>query len=378
MSKARLASIVINNYNYGRFLSEAIDSALNQTYTHAEVVVVDDGSTDNSRDVIAKYSSRVVAVLKENGGQASAFNAGVQASRGEIIVFLDSDDKLLPTAVARAVESFDDPRVVKAHWPLWRIDGSGRMTGEIVPHHPLPEGDLRGAVVRYGPEHWGRAESSPLPSGHAWSRGFLERVFPIPEAEYKSGADYYLIVLAPIFGLLRSISEPQGCYRVHGSNDTLKPLDEYIDIFFRWYEHSCSVLSRHLRDFGINVDAAAWPRDSWFHRIHAAIQDIVALVPPTASLILVDQNQWGTSDTIAGRARIPFLERDGQYWGPPADDAAAIRELERLRHLGVSFIVFAWPAFWWLDHYSGLHQHLQARYRRILVDERLIIFSLQS
>ena len=360
MSEARLVSIVINNYNYGRFLSEAIDSALNQTYTHAEVIVVDDGSTDNSRDVIAKYSSRVVAVLKENGGQASAFNAGVQASRGEIIVFLDSDDKLLPTAVARAVESFDDPRVVKAHWPLWRVDGSGRMTGEIVPHHPLPEGDLRDAVVRYGPEHWGRAESSPLPSGHAWSRGFLERIFPIPETEYKSGADYYLIVLAPIFGLLRSIPEPQGYYRVHGSNDTMKPLDEYISVFFRWYEHSCSALSQHLRDFGINVDAAAWPRDSWFHRIHAAIQDIVALVPPTASLILVDQNQWGTSDTIAGRARIPFLERAGQYWGPPPDDEAAIRELERLQRAGASCIVVAWPAFWWLDHYSGLHQHLQA------------------
>jgi len=75
-------SIIIDNYNYGRFLGEAIDSALAQTYPHVEVIVVDDGSTDNSREVIAKYGDRIIPVLKENGGQASAFNAGLLRPRG--------------------------------------------------------------------------------------------------------------------------------------------------------------------------------------------------------------------------------------------------------------------------------------------------------
>ena len=78
-------SVIINNYNYGHFLGAAIDSALTQTYAPIEVVVVDDGSTDDSRNVIAGYGSRIRAVLKVNGGQASAFNAGFAASTGAVI-----------------------------------------------------------------------------------------------------------------------------------------------------------------------------------------------------------------------------------------------------------------------------------------------------
>src|SRR5262245_61685550 len=96
MAKEPLVSIIINNYNYGRFLEEAINSALDQTYRKTEVIVVDDGSTDNSRQVIADHNDQIITVLKDNGGQASAFNAGFIRSHGEIIIFLDSDDILLP------------------------------------------------------------------------------------------------------------------------------------------------------------------------------------------------------------------------------------------------------------------------------------------
>src|ERR1035441_690125 len=97
-------SVVIDNYNYGRFLGEAIDSALNQTYPNVEVIVVDDGSTDNSREVIASFGDRIITVLKENGGQTSALNAGFTASRGEWIYLLDSDDLFNTNKVQRISE----------------------------------------------------------------------------------------------------------------------------------------------------------------------------------------------------------------------------------------------------------------------------------
>src|SRR5437867_2851213 len=102
MTELPLASVIISSYNYGRYLEETIESALNQTYSRTEVIVVDDGSTDNSREVIAGFGDRVRPLFEKNGGQASAFNAGFRMSRGEVILFLDSDDLLLPTAVESA------------------------------------------------------------------------------------------------------------------------------------------------------------------------------------------------------------------------------------------------------------------------------------
>ena len=68
----------------------------------------------------------------------------------------------------------------------------------------------------------------------------------------------------------------------------------------------------------------------------------------------------------------------GQYWGAPPDDATAIKELERLQRSGASFMVFAWPAFWWFDHYPGLCEHLRSKFRCVLENERLVALDLRS
>src|SRR3989454_11778074 len=122
MTNARLASIIVNNYNYGRFLREAVDSALNQTYRNTEVIVVDDGSTDGSPDIIAGYGDRIVPVLKQNGGQNSALNAGFSLSRGDVILFPDSGDVLLPTAVEAGLEAVSQPERVKCRWAEVAVD----------------------------------------------------------------------------------------------------------------------------------------------------------------------------------------------------------------------------------------------------------------
>src|SRR5205085_1946214 len=93
--------------------------------------------------------------------------------------------------------------------------------------------------------------------------------------------------------------------------------------------------------------------------------------------ILMDGDVWGTEPVIRGRRRLSFLERKGEYWGAPADDAAAIEEIERLRRVGVGFAVTAWPVFWWREYYVGLFEHLRTRYRCVLDNDVLLAFDLR-
>ena len=225
MPKALRASVIITNYNYGRFLNDAVDSALGQTHPDTEVIVVDDGSADDSPRIIAGYGERIIPVLKSHGGQASAFNAGVRVSRGQVVCFLDSDDVLLPTAIQQAVEALEDPRVSRVHWPLWAIDAHGRKTGVVVPSgQVLAEGDLRDVVLQKGPVGY---TWSPT-TGNAWARRFIERVFPMPEQEWVTCADTYLALVAPFEGLLRKLPTPQALYRDHGSNNRLRICHRFV------------------------------------------------------------------------------------------------------------------------------------------------------
>jgi len=375
-----LVSIIINNYNYGRFLADAIDSALNQTHPDLEVIVVDDGSTDDSRKIISGYSDQVIPVLKENGGQASAFNAGFLASGGEAICFLDADDTLLPTAIDSAVDLFREGEarqinVAKVHWSLWEVDEHGERTGLIRPGNALGEGELRELVVRNGPGN----HVSPPTTGNAWHRHFLDRVLPIPEMDFRICADMYLFELAPLYGAIKRVATPQACYRRHGQNAyAARDFDERVNLELWNYDRCCEALSKHCLDLDIDVNREAWKQHSWLYQIQFSVREIVELIPPDHHFLLVDQDQWGSSGMIAGRYSIPLMERDGQYWGPPPNDATAIEELDRLRQSGAELVVFAWPAFWWLDYYTEFHRHLRATYRCVLENDRLVAFDLQS
>lgn len=113
------------------------------------------------------------------------------------------------------------------------------------------------------------------------------------------------------------------------------------------------------------------------HLLLLATQDIATMIPPEDTFILVDHEVL-KSKIAAGRRSLPFLERNGQYWGPPPDDATAIQELLRLRETGARFIVFAWPAFWWLEHYAEFYRYLRSKFRCVLHNDRLIVFDLRS
>jgi glycosyltransferase involved in cell wall biosynthesis len=202
-------TIVVCSYNYERFLREAIDSALAQVPERTHVMVIDDGSTDGSRAIIASYGDRIEAVLKENGGQASAYNLGLERTATDYILYLDSDDVLYDGAVAEVLDAFERGACAKVQYQLAVIDGDSAPTGAHVPHSTPPE-DCASLLRR------GWLYPSPPASGNAYRVSALRKVLPIPKAKGRGiAADFFAIYGVALLGPVKAIDRPLGGYRVH-------------------------------------------------------------------------------------------------------------------------------------------------------------------
>ena len=207
-------SIIIANYNYERFVGKAIDSALAVRWPDVEVIVVDDGSTDQSRQVITAYGDRVFPILQKNAGQLTACNVGFARATGDWIIFLDADDLLAPS-IAEEVARVSTPRTSKVQFLMERIDGDGQPTGSCFPtYHPPPTPEkISDWAVRF-------ATYSTAPgSGNVYARAFLDKIFPLDNA-CGDFSDSELVTAAPFFGDVMTVNKPLVKYRVHGGNDS--------------------------------------------------------------------------------------------------------------------------------------------------------------
>lgn len=211
MSQPRV-TVLIDTFNYGHFIEGAIDSVLSQTLPpeEMEILVVDDGSTDDTESRVRKYGARVQYLSKSNGGQGSAVSFGVAHARGEIIVLLDADDYWLPEKVSRVVQEFDtNPGVGMVHHRQKELDA---RTGELRTgaFHPL-SGNLAAteeSILSFQPTSM---------SSIAFRKQVLESIVPIPEG-ITIQADGYMQAIAVFLAPIVAIDEPLGVYRFHGTN----------------------------------------------------------------------------------------------------------------------------------------------------------------
>ena len=218
-----IVDIVIDNFDYGRYLGAAIDSALAQTYAHTRVTVVDDGSSDDSLAVARAYGDRIRLIAKPNGGQASALNAGAAATGGDLVAFLDADDVLCRDFAAAAVDALSRcPLAVKVVFRAAVIDAAGAPTGRVEPspHLPLSHGDLRAATLANAFDLvW------PPLSANVFRREALDAVLPIPAAEFRTLADWYLAHATSLLGPVAAVERAGAQYRLHGANSYLLGAD---------------------------------------------------------------------------------------------------------------------------------------------------------
>jgi hypothetical protein len=307
VSEPPAVSIIVVNYNNGRFLAAAIDSALGQNHPLCEVIVVDDCSTDDSRAIIARYRDRIRSVLREsNGHQIAALNSVWPLARHPILIFLDSDDLLFSHAAA-TVAGLWTAETVKMQFPLMTIDEAGRQIGHMAPKYPP---NLTTATIRRELLRTGGSPNSPA-SGNAYSRSLVDRISADGGFELGSSREHWMDAVlecnAPFYGEVATLYGPLGCYRFHDSNvsafNTIN--SARFTAMSHTFELKVGYLAQRCRNWGIPFDPVAALNSSiWLHecRLCAA-----KLTKETADEPVPFTLRGATKACI--RAQLPFVNR---------------------------------------------------------------------
>lgn len=279
-------SVVICNYNYDRYLPTAIKSVLAQTYANYEIIVVDDGSRDNSHQVLNEFQAqlppeRFKVIFQENQGHGGAINTGFQNSSGEIVATLDSDDVWRSTKLEKVVRAFESPEVVGAIHPLDFIDASGTITDPIITPFKIPDGHLAEVLLATGGT-W------RYTCGLTFRRTALQHILPMNPPEWRFWPDGCLLYCAAFLGRVIAVNEALGSYRIHGANTFFSTAQTYdrqtkavagVEITNQWLNQFLERIGRPERvDLSRNLDhrrAKYYLKGKWDW---AEIQDISQLI----------------------------------------------------------------------------------------------------
>jgi len=270
-------------------------------------------------DMAAPISTTIISA-QGSFSRGKGLNMAAEAAKGDKLFFLDADALLCAALIEASVRYAADN---KAYFPiLYSFDDAEHRTGQWI----------------------------DAGYGHcAVKRSIFEQIGRWPEYNKWGGEDdKFFAAMSAAVPIIRE--------RVNG-------------FFHQWHPNDLTWKSRYYETYPDLLDEL---------RGADAVRGLLREWIPTGStFILVDETRLG-DEAIAGSRALPFLESRGEYAGPPADDETAIRELERMRSGGATFVAFAWLAYWWLEHYSEFHQYLRSHYRRVLANERLVLFDLRT
>ena len=208
-------SVLIDTYNHERFVEQAIASVLEQDFpaTDREIIVVDDGSQDRTPEIVARFAPQARLIRKANGGQASAFNAGIPQCQGEIVAFLDGDDWWASGKLRQVVAAFsENPGVGLIGHSITEVLADGVRRSELVRESPRFRIDSVAGARLF------RLRKSFLGTSRmAYRTEILRRIGTVPET-LTIQADEFLFTLGALFSEVLLLREPLTFYRLHGQN----------------------------------------------------------------------------------------------------------------------------------------------------------------
>ena len=397
MTHETKVTIAIPTYNRATLLKISLKSVLAQKYPDFRVIVIDNASSDNTEAVVGSFAdSRIAYVRNEtNIGLFRNWNRAIELNSSPYLTILQDDDELLPGFIHESVLALDNHPHAAFSVGGIRIDING--TPLLLPEDVLPEGVMAG--LEYLHEIVAGRNWPIHPTAVMIRSSALAEVgsFDTPHSKFaidfnlyfRLAARFEIVFIPKELALVRYHEEQD--IQLHiapGGTAPLAVIAERTDAiayllqsvraedasYRQWLAQRLLHLS--MRRSEMTAELIPTLNLSWAERLQIATEEIATLIPPGESFILVDENQWGC-EVLPGFHTFPFLERDGQYWGSPPDDETAVRELERMRQSGASFMVVGWPAFWWFDYYSGLRDYLSKKFRCVRSNSRIMVFDLR-
>jgi lipopolysaccharide biosynthesis glycosyltransferase len=419
-------TIFIPTYNRAPLLRTCLASVLAQDYSDFQVVVLDNASSDDTQAVVRSFKdSRVTCLGNEvNIGLVGNWLRALELNASQYFTILPDDDVMLPEFIRLSVTALDGhPDAAFCTGLAEYIDAEGNVRDRQVVTD-FPEGLIRGMAFL-----------DCVVAGTAWNihpaTVMLRAAASAEVGSFAAVHSKHLFDLNLYQETERTQLEPR--YAVHSKHqfdlNLYCRLAANFDLFFfqrrlaqvrqhpeqaRKLELQAVEGSRQLAMTAERIEAIghlmhseraadgsyrAWlgERLQTLNQVRSDLtcrlvpslgigaiewmqmeaQRIASVIPPENKFILVNENMWAP-ESVAGRIALPFLERGGQYWGQPENDQIAIREVERMRGSGSSFMVFSPPGFWWLDYYAQFHRYLRLEYQCVLDDDRLVVFDLRK
>jgi len=238
-------SIIISTYNRGQFIEEAIDSILNQNFPQEkmEIIVVDDGSIDDTALRLKKYKGRVRYIYQENAGQAGGLNSGFKESSGEILTFMDSDDYWFSNKLMQIYSIYEKYNCKAVFHDLTMVgqerDGQNFFNNNCLKNLKKIEDKvyiLSKDAYRNDPVFYA------ITTGQSYKRDLYEKLYPIP-TYYAWHADWYLFIASLVYNDICLLSLSLGAYRRHASNHSMM-----VNKRPEWLRRSILILESALAD----------------------------------------------------------------------------------------------------------------------------------
>lgn len=358
-------SIITPSYNQGDYLEQTIRSVLLQGYPNLEYIIIDGGSTDDSVNIIKKYEKYLSFWVSEpDTGQSHAINKGFLNATGQMMSWLNSDDYYSPDTlhlVNRHLKAGTGIKAIVGHCVTLYDDGRPSRTDK---------GNYESLFRLL--EFW-KGYQMPQ-SSIFWRREVFDEVGYLDESQHFIMDFDYWVRIARNYMFVNVDNNLSYAHSHKGAKtgDNHKIYHEHLRKYVQQFWKELPY------DFQRELQVSLHHYDNFRESVSSAVGMIQKKITSGNTFILVDEDQWETDDHVAESNRFPFMEKDGRYNGLPEDDEMAIQELDRLRLKGASFIVFAWPAFWVLDHYPEFNLYLTECYQLLLSNDKLIIFKLNE